>query len=227
MNVVIFESKDLIAIDKPAGVLSVPSRFAKDDERLTAADLIKHVEKKSLYPVHRLDQEVSGLLLFAKNSNTQRDLNSIFENRKVKKTYIALSEENASLEINKVEFNKRVTWENLLVRGKKRVFEAPYGKNAVTHAEPLKKISWNAKNFILWKLFPETGRPHQLRFHMAKFGLPIVGDKKYGSSQNFMSQSIALRAIALEFLDENIVNRLDIPQVIRVTLAEDYWQREE
>ncbi len=221
MNVVVFESKDLVVMDKPAGVLSVPSRFAKEDSRPTAASLLPHLEKRNLYPVHRLDFEVSGLLVFAKNANTQRLLTEIFESRKVRKTYIAWSNEKP---IAPLEFNKTVTWSHLLVRGKKRVFEAPHGKKAITHATPQKVFSWGGKNLIAWELNPETGRPHQLRFHMFKAGFPIVGDMKYGSKQNFMSQSIALRAIALEFLDENIAIRLDIPQGFRVTLPEDYWQ---
>lgn len=223
MNRILFESKDLIVLDKPAGVLSVPSRLGIRDERPVAASLIPNIEKKSLYPVHRLDLEVSGLLLFAKNSNTQKILSDVFENRTVKKTYIALSEDKP---ISPLELNKTVTWKNLLVKGKKRVFEAPYGKNAITVAEPDKVISLQNKKYILWNLYPETGRPHQLRFHMSKAGFPIVGDTKYGSSQNFLSQSIALRAVALEFLDKNIVNRLDIPQEFRVTLREDYWQHD-
>lgn len=223
MNHIIFESKDLIVIDKPAGVLSVPSRMGLKDERPIAASLIPHVEKKTLYPVHRLDLEVSGLLIFAKNANAQKILTDVFENRNVKKTYIALSDEKS---ISPLKFNSQVTWENLLVKGKKRVFEAPYGKNALTIAEPDKIFSLKNKNYILWNLYPETGRPHQLRFHMSKAGFPIVGDIKYGYSQKFLSQSIALRAVALEFLDKNIVNRLDIPQGFRVTLREDYWQHE-
>jgi tRNA pseudouridine32 synthase / 23S rRNA pseudouridine746 synthase len=217
VNYIVHESKDLVVIDKPAGVLSVPSRFGTKDERPIAASLIPQVEIKSLYPVHRLDFEVSGLLVFAKNSNTQRILSGEFESRRVKKSYIALSEDKS---LAPFEFNKTVTWKNLLVKGKKRVFEAPYGKNAITHAEPVRKF----KSYILWNLYPETGRPHQLRFHMAKAGFPIAGDKKYGSRQNFVKDDIALRAVELEFLDKNIVNGLDIPRVFRVTLREDYWQ---
>ncbi len=103
----------------------MPSRMGVKDERPIATSLIPHVEKKSLYPVHRLDFEVSGLLLFAKNSNTQKVLSDVFENRNVKKTYIALSDEKS---ISPLEFNKQVTWKNLLVKGKKRVFEAPMVK---------------------------------------------------------------------------------------------------
>ncbi|OQW50599.1 MAG: hypothetical protein A4S09_02055 [Proteobacteria bacterium SG_bin7] len=193
------------------------------DKRPIAASFIPHLEKKSLYPVHRLDLEVSGLLVFAKNATTQRILTDTFENRAVKKTYIALSDEKP---ISPLNFNQQVTWKNLLVKGKKRVFEAPHGKSAITIAEPHKIITWKDRNYILWNLYPETGRPHQLRFHMSKAGFPIAGDIKYGYHQIFLSQSIALRAVALEFLDKNIVNRLDIPQGFRVTLREDYWQHE-
>ena len=108
---IIFENEHLIVVDKPAGVLSVPSRFQDKDARPFAAQFIKHIPHKNLFPIHRLDFEVSGLLLFAKTPGAQKVVSDAFEKHTVVKTYEALTEING-------DFAHAATPTMSVVRGK-------------------------------------------------------------------------------------------------------------
>lgn len=222
MDLVIFENKNLIVLDKPASVLSVPSRHSDEDQRKVLYELLGSDAKKGLYPVHRLDFEVSGLIVFAKNLQAQKILSKIFESRNVKKYYTAWTDRGLT---NTLELNKPIIWKNNLVRGKKRVFDAPYGKPAITNAIPLAIEKWNNLEILNWSLNPETGRPHQLRFHLSNAGFPILGDRKYGSKFDFLPGSIALRAQKLEFINDAPLSNLEIPTILQAIDSKSYWQK--
>lgn len=186
---IVVDNKDLVAVDKPAGTLSVPSRIGNEDtRRCIGIELQKELGHK-LYPVHRLDFEVSGILVFAKNNSTQTILNQAFESRAMQKKYEAYTG------FTELPERDDFHWQSLIVRGKKRSFDAPHGKPASTKAKILNRQSHR----LHWHLWPETGRPHQLRWHLAKAGFPILGDALYGSQVLFQDKAIALRHIELEF----------------------------
>jgi tRNA pseudouridine32 synthase / 23S rRNA pseudouridine746 synthase len=189
-------------------VLTVPGRFGDGED---GPSLGRQLEQQlgRLWPVHRLDREVSGLVLFARNAEAHRLANGAFEGRRVDKQYQALTEGAALIASCPASF----TWKSLLVRGKKRAFEAPHGKPAVTRAEALARVPagpWLAPEsampsppqLVRWQLFPETGRPHQLRVHLARAGFAVAGDALYGAKTAFVQPAaIALRSVRLAFAE--------------------------
>lgn len=194
MSEMIFENAAFLLVDKSAGSLSVPSRIGSEDARVCELGVWRERTGVRLLPVHRLDCEVSGLLLFAKTAEAHRTANLWFEGRLVGKTYECLAEMKAYPNEGRTE-----RWQSLLLRGKKRAYEKPFGKKAITHATFLRRVDPAEKNLGLWSLKPETGRPHQLRYEMAKHGSPVWGDRLYGAAQEFLiPQAIGLRAVALD-----------------------------
>jgi len=210
---IISESPALVVVDKPVGFLSVPSRMTfseqNRDERPVVGLLLEKQLGTRLFPVHRLDVEVSGLLLFAKTAPAHRLLSMAFENNQAQKTYEALSSSNHFVELGRPHI-----FENKLLRGKKRAYESPLGKTAITRALATQKLSYRDQECVAWKLEPVTGRSHQLRFHLAQAGFPILGDKLYGSKdEGPEGGGIALRAVALNLSELPVTERdaLDIP----------------
>lgn len=188
---VLFENEQCVVVDKPPGWLSVPGRTANDTRLIVGRELEKQLNVV-LLPVHRLDADVSGTLLFAKSKEFHRDANVAFEKHAVKKTYQAITELGS--------FNSGDTreWRSKLVRGKKRSFEADHGKMALTEARVLER----GTHYLNWRLNPITGRPHQLRFEMAKHQCPIIGDVLYGSQRPWPAGGIALRSVHIELPQE-------------------------
>ena len=194
---IVFQNENILALDKPSGWLSVYSRMGINDPRpCLSAEVEKPLQIRS-YPVHRLDLEVSGLIIYAKNAATHRAWSQLFEKHEVQKTYHALTE----LAPEKIEFQKEQVWISNLVRGKKRTFEAHHGQWSKTVAIAQKIIDYNTQTVLFWHLLPVTGRSHQLRFHLTSHGYPILGDALYGSKISYNENAIALRAISLSLAD--------------------------
>ncbi len=190
----VFENAAFLVVDKPAGWLTVPARTGEADPRPC---LTIHLAKTAkLLTIHRLDAEVSGLVAFAKTAEAHRAANHWFEARHVHKTYEALSERPVTMEFPK---ETAMTWKSKLLRGKKRAYEKPFGKDCHTEAWFLGNVERDGKARGHFKLHPRTGRPHQLRFEMAKHGFPIWGDTLYGATQVFVDTAIALRSVELNF----------------------------
>jgi tRNA pseudouridine32 synthase/23S rRNA pseudouridine746 synthase len=187
---VVFETKDWIVVDKAAGVLTVPPRFP--DSRLVLGRVLESDLSSSIYPVHRLDFEVSGIVVFAKNADFHRSLSAEFEQRRATKSYEALIQSTTQLDPQ--------NWESKIVRGKKRSFVADHGQHASTHLVAAKVLPGTP--FQLLRLKPLTGRPHQLRMECANRVGPIVGDSLYGSKLELKLNEIALRAVELEVLGQ-------------------------
>ncbi len=187
-----FQNSDFVLAIKPAGFLSVPSRFAEKDERPVLGRVLEEQLQCRLFPVHRLDFEVGGLILFAKNPNAHRVANQWFEQKKIQKTYQALTTGIAPAEKSKFE------WKAQVLRGKKRAYESPVGKNSLTLAE----FEGFDGDYLLWTLNPVTGRAHQLRFDLSRNGFPIVGDTLYGSTIALAAEGIALQAVKIQFPKE-------------------------
>jgi tRNA pseudouridine32 synthase/23S rRNA pseudouridine746 synthase len=213
---VVFENEAVLAVDKPAGTLTVPSRLGAADERPCLGRMLEAAHGVRLWPVHRLDFEVSGLVIFAKTAAAHRIASQAFEGRRVHKHYEALCEGEAAVPAS-------FRWESLLVRGKKRSFAAPHGARAVTHARAVARIdgagllaAGQSTTLLRFELEPETGRPHQLRVHLATAGFPIAGDRLYGAKTTLRApHAIALRAVRLE-LDEAARAALGLPPALVV-----------
>ena len=208
----VFENEHFIIVDKPSLVLSVPSRLGTKDPRPCLGLIIEADLKSPIFPCHRLDFEVSGLIIYAKNPIAHQAANKWFESKTIEKTYVALtSKDNGPLEI----INNPFSWECLLLKGKKRSYISPHGKNAITRGHLVGK---EVDGSYRWHLNPITGRSHQLRFELFRHGHPIIGDELYGSKEKFMKGGIALRAFSINF--EKIDERLKFGLAEKFLIAE-------
>lgn len=213
MGLQIFENTNFLAVDKRPGFLSVPSRMGEKEDR--PCEIIDWTRKKQfrLWAIHRLDEQVSGILLFAKTAEAHRVANGWFEKRLAHKTYEALTE----AADKSFKPNEKLVWKSRLLRGKKRAYEREFGKEAITEAVFLGNG--------LWKLFPLTGRSHQLRFELSKHGFPILGDSLYGSKEpSPISGAIALRAVELDFSQCPEKEAFGLPQKIKTEGILEWWK---
>lgn len=218
-----FENEHFLAVDKRSGFLSVPSRMGQEDSR--PCEITDWMTRKNmrLWAIHRLDEEVSGVLLFAKNPDAHRIANHWFEKRQIEKLYQALS---IPYQPNLRPSTKEI-WKSKLLRGKKRAYEREFGKEAITEAQWIKNLEWNGSNHSLWNLIPKTGRSHQLRFEMSKHGFPIVGDELYGSTQKLSNpNAIALRAVKLNFSQCEGRESVGLPAELVVSELETWLKSE-
>lgn len=186
---IVYEDEWLVIADKPAGMLSVPGK----SQRASAQDVLSaQLSGISLFPVHRLDMQTSGLLMFAKTEDVQRMMHKAFATREVRKMYYAVLD--GAFRGPKEGYVELPLAADYMNRPRQKVDMAE-GKNAVTHYYIL-NISANRTHV---KLFPLTGRTHQLRVHCAHpdgLGLPIVGDDLYGTH----NVRLMLHAETLEFM---------------------------
>ena len=167
---ILHEDADLIAVSKPAGLLSVPGKGAHlHDSLLTRL--------QAAFPdtllVHRLDRDTSGVMVFALTPHAQRRLSKEFELRKAKKTYVARVWGRLQPKTGRVDLPLIVDWPN---RPKQKV-DHDTGKPAVTDWRVIK----DAGDETRVRLYPRTGRSHQLRVHMLALGHPILGDPLYAT----------------------------------------------
>ena len=180
---VLFEDEYLALINKPAGILVNGNTFKTIGNAL-AQNLKKSRQEDATHPkpVHRLDFATTGLLLVGKTSATVSALSSLFEDKKITKTYYAIT---------------------IGVMTTKNNISTPIdGKKALSAYELIKTVA--SKRFgclNLVKLFPKTGRRHQLRKHMAAIGNPILGDCDYGIEDMILKgKGLYLHAFSLQFI---------------------------
>ncbi len=186
---VLFADDDLIIINKPAGLPTLPDGYKKDAPYV--GSLLKPVYGR-IYFVHRLDKETSGALALARNPETHRALNTQFEQRQTNKVYHALV-------LGSPEWDEKRIDVPLLPDADRRhrTWLSDLGKPAVTNAKVLERY----QGYCLVEAQPETGRTHQIRVHLAYWGLPILGDELYGDEEAVrpeIIERIALHAFELK-----------------------------
>lgn len=194
---IIFENEDLIAINKPSGLLSIPDRFGKDP----SVKSILQEQFDKIYTVHRLDKDTSGLIVFAKNEDTHKHLSQLFEGRDVEKFYVGLvrgtlANNKGVIDVPIMEHPGKTT---LMMTHRK-------GKPSVTNYEVLEEFG-----MFSWLQFQIlTGRTHQIRVHMKHLGNPIVCDELYGDKTPVLLSSIKRKfKLSKNELDERpILHRL-------------------
>lgn len=167
---ILFEDNWLLAVDKPAGLLSVP---ALPQQRSLTGILNRELEEKGcayrLHPCHRLDRDTSGVMLYAKGRSLQKKLMQMFKQRLVRKKYIAFVH-------------------GALPAPHGQIKSPIEGKSALTEYRLLQE----KKNFSVVRVIPFTGRTNQIRIHFKKIGHPLVGESKFAFRKDF-----ALRASRL------------------------------
>lgn len=168
-----------LAVNKPAGVLTIPGRQGGASVRdlLAAAGV-----EGELRLVHRLDRDTSGVLLLARTLEGQRALSSQFSRREVEKTYLAIvrgsPESDAALIDAPLARDPRTPT--------RMVVHAKHGRPSQTHYEVLERF----RGIALLRCRPHTGRQHQIRVHLAHAGMPLLVDEVYGQSAAFYLSSI-------------------------------------
>lgn len=187
---IVYEDDDLVVIDKPAGLLSVPGRLPEHHD----SAYLRVIE---LYPnakiTHRLDMATSGLLMFAKHRDAEVAVSKMFQARTVKKNYIALAQ-GKLIGASSIQVPLITDWEN---RPRQKV-DYDLGKPAQTLYEALNYDEAQDISRVL--LTPITGRSHQLRVHLMHIGHPITGDKIYHpDAQRSPLGRMALHASYLAF----------------------------
>ncbi len=184
--VVLHEDAQLLVLDKPAGLLSVPGKGAH-----LADCLISRAQ--AAFPdallVHRLDRDTSGVMVFAMTPAAQRHLGLQFEKRQVKKTYVARVWGQLEPKDGTVDAPLIVDWPN---RPRQKI-DWDTGKPAVTNW----KVQRYEDHATRVRLFPQTGRSHQLRVHMLSLGHPILGDPFYATGEALDAPRLMLHATEL------------------------------
>ena len=200
----IYADDDLLVLNKPAGLLSVPGRGEDKQDCLSR-------RAQQQYPdalvVHRLDMATSGLMLMARGADMQRLLSSLFEQREVHKRYVAVVDGHMpDVASKKHENDDKDNWHLIDLpiavdwpRRPLRIIDAEHGKPSQTH---WRVISFDNKTQATRvELEPITGRSHQLRVHLKALGHPILGDQLYAPEAVLTKAArLLLHASALNFV---------------------------
>ncbi|MFV0300082.1 MAG: pseudouridine synthase [Paracoccus sp. (in: a-proteobacteria)] len=169
---VIHADHEILVVSKPAGLLSVPGRGA--DKADCAIERLRGAFPTILL-VHRLDQDTSGVMIFGLTPHAQRHLSKQFEDRRTKKAYVARLAGRLEPKTGTVDLPLIVDWPN---RPRQKV-DHQTGKPALTEWRVMRAGDQESRV----RLFPLTGRSHQLRVHMAETGHPILGDPLYATGR--------------------------------------------
>lgn len=190
---IVYVDDDILAVNKPPGLLSVPGLVSPDN---------LYDQVRAHYPnarvVHRLDMATSGLILFALNHTSQTHLSKQFEHKHISKTYLAVVEGNVPRDNGQICVPMLCDWPN---RPKQKV-DWLEGKFAQTYF----KVAQRKEKTTKLILTPVTGRSHQLRVHCAHMGHPIVGDELYGKK----STRLMLQAAKIDFTHPGNLENLEL-----------------
>jgi len=182
---------DLLIVDKPSGLLSVPGRGPGMDDNLASRVQARFPEALT---VHRLDMDTSGLLVMARNPAVHRALGRLFEARQVAKEYVAVVAGRVAGSERSIDLPLIADWPNR----PRQMVDFVQGKPALTHLLVLSHAA--ASDTTRVRLVPETGRSHQLRVHLQAIGHPILGDDLYAPPAVLASAPrLLLHAAALAF----------------------------
>ncbi|HRW58354.1 MAG TPA: RluA family pseudouridine synthase [Chlamydiales bacterium] len=208
---ILYQDDHLVFIDKPINLLSVPLNDAHKE--INAMYLLrKHLNLENLYPVHRIDRDTSGVLVFTKTFPMRQSMKELFKNHDIERTYTAII--HGSLKKTKGTISSYLKeLKNLSVTETNN----SQGKLAITHYETLQ----TTKNYSKVKVTLETGRKHQIRYHLFSEGHPIVGDKRYHQA----NKRLFLHAQTLGFIHpitgEKIFITSKLPPVFSSLLSSD------
>ena len=176
MNI-IYEDKELLVINKPAGLLTIATEkeMFKTLYHQAREYVKKQNPKNKIFIVHRLDKETSGIVVFAKNEKVKKELQLNWNSVAYLREYLAIVEGNVK--------TKKGTIKSYLIEDKTlkvHSTDSKKGSLAITHYETLA----STKAYSLLRIQIDTGKKNQIRVGLSDIGHPIIGDKKYGSKKN-------------------------------------------
>lgn len=228
---IIFQNEDLMVIDKPWGITVNKSDTTKGEDTLQSLleleNLInldsedeEFVDRGGI--VHRLDKETSGVIIVAKNSFAFRNLQSQFKERRVEKEYVALVHGEVFPKEGEIKAPVgRLPW------NRKRFGILAGGKEAITYYKVLSTYKDLKSNNILslLKLFPKTGRTHQIRVHLKFINRPIFSDPLYGGRKTARNDRkilprVFLHAERIKFYDPKTEEKLEFESNLPSELSE-------
>ena len=186
--VVLHHDHEVVLVDKPAGLLSVPGKGEHLSDCLIAR--VQAVFPTALL-VHRLDRDTSGVMIFALTPHAQRHLGLQFEKRQTQKTYVARVWGQVAEAKGTVDLPLIVDWPNR----PRQMVDHENGRAAVTDWRRLKRSEHETR----MRLMPRTGRSHQLRVHMLAMGHPILGDPFYAAGPARDFPRLMLHSEKLQF----------------------------
>ena len=174
---IIYEDKDIIVVNKPAGLLTVSTE--KEKERTLFKEVSEYVKKSNpkikVFIIHRLDRDTSGIVIFAKNQNIKYMYQNSWDKLVLKRGYVAV--------VQGVLKEKKGRIKNYLKETKTLMVYSVNNKNegklAITDYSVVKENSC----YSMLDIDIKTGRKNQIRVHMKDLGTPILGDKKYGNKK--------------------------------------------
>jgi len=188
---ILYEDDSLLVVNKPSGLLSVPGRGEHKQDCLMSRVQEKYPEAMN---VHRLDMDTSGVMVLARNSQIQRQLSLLFQERELRKRYITVVDGRVATASGMIDLPLICDWPNR----PRQIVDHKQGKPSKT----LYKVLWRniEENTTRLELEPVTGRSHQLRVHMQSLGHPILGDKLYADDEaQAKSARLLLHALSLIF----------------------------
>ncbi len=186
---ILYSDDHLIVANKPSGLLSVPGRGVDKQDCLSSRIQSGFPDALS---VHRLDMETSGLIVMARGKAAHRALSISFERRQVEKRYVAVVAGSVRDESGEIDLPLICDWPNR----PRQIVDHARGKPSLTRFRRLEVTAARTR----LALYPETGRSHQLRVHLAAIGHPILGDALYADPDAFSAAPrLLLHADWLEF----------------------------
>ncbi|WP_299650258.1 RluA family pseudouridine synthase [uncultured Tateyamaria sp.] len=199
---ILHDDAEMVVVSKPSGLLSVPGKGEHLSDCLIAR--VQAVWPQALL-VHRLDRDTSGVMVFGLTPHAQRFLSKQFELRAAKKTYVARVWGRMTPKTGRVDLPLIVDWPN---RPKQHV-DHENGKPAVTDWRVLRDTETESRV----RLFPQTGRSHQLRVHMLALGHPILGDPFYaeGPAREFERLMLHSEELRIKHPDSGKMMRFRSP----------------
>jgi RluA family pseudouridine synthase len=172
---IIYEDDNIIAVNKAHGISVTSERWETENSGDSLYKILKNDLQSEVFICHRLDRDTSGVIIFAKNAVTHKQISAAFSNREIKKTYIAIVH-------GKPLWKEESCDAPLRPDGNKRhltIIDKYHGKKSLTKFI----VMGGAANYTILRALPQTGRTHQIRVHAAFLCHPIVCDKLYGADK--------------------------------------------
>jgi 23S rRNA pseudouridine1911/1915/1917 synthase len=209
---IIYDDDDLVVIEKSAGLLSVPTDTGTEKSALgiATAHLKRLNHKARLFIVHRLDRDTSGLMMFVKNKELQRQLRQNWQESVLTRRYAVVVEGSVIKDKGTIvswlkgtdglrTYSSQTVGEGQKAISHYKVVNRSFRKEAAKSSPGKSETSgFGADGFTLLDVELETGRKNQIRVHMEDLGHPVIGDDKYGATQNPIGR-LGLHARVLEF----------------------------